>query len=139
MVHTGHTSGTIGCRSSSLFLSEEKLAGWFWKPLSLLFFCIQPSLIPTLYSSSYLSLLGCKSVTSRVLSCHPASQRASQCWIHQLQRLSQARCLHLLLPLPAGPGQAEVLLLLLHSRLLKMREPGKVGAVVWVKTKPLQT
>lgn len=38
-----------------------------------------PSLIPTPYSSSYLSLSDCKSVASKVLSFHPASQRASQC------------------------------------------------------------
>lgn len=137
--------GRAGCRLSHLLfpLSEEKLAGSFWKPLCLLFFCMERNTkshsYPVLFITPFpLVLQECGQQSPPLL---PYFTRASQCWIHQLQR----RLSHSRWPPPAGappcwlPGQAEVHLLLLPSRLLKMREPGTVGGLLLVKIKSLQT
>lgn len=144
VVHTGHTSGTAGCRLSDLLfpLPEEKLAGWFCKPLCLQFSAWrkhQVWFLPcTLHTPFPLGLQECGKQSTPLLSCFTKGLPVLDL---QLQR----RLSHTRWPPPAGappcwlPGQAEVHLLLLPSRVLKMREPGRMGGLLLVKTKSLQT
>lgn len=109
MVHTGHTSGTVSCRLSSLLfpLSAEKLAGWFQRLLSQPFFCMEkgtsdPHPVPLIVPFP-LGLAGAwqAKCSGAILLCRclpvldlPAGEEAQQCKVastHQCSSLLAAR------------------------------------------------
>lgn len=139
-MHTGHTSGTVGCRIY-FHLEIGREAGWLVLettfPTGLLHgeehqVWFLPRTLHHTFPSQTARVWQAKCSVSILLHKGPPSAAPPAA-----EELSHTRW-------PGAPpcwlpGQAGVHLLLLHSRLLKVREPERVGGLFLVKTKYVQT